>query len=190
MARGRPSKKAHIVNVAGGLFTQQGYQSTSIDQVVQAAAVSKPTVYSNFPTKLVLWENVLTQLTDQAQLAMPLHLKTLQKSAGVTLIPGWIKLWETWVNQAEHLAVYRILLGEQHKMQASTFALFAEFEAVLEKVLLAWIEPFSVSPMTFFALKAVSREALLTPSLMHLTKMDKTALAAQLDFLLQCDQSQ
>ncbi len=184
MARGRPSKKGHIVEAACGLFTQQGYQSTSIDQVVVTAGVSKPTVYSNFPTKLVLWETVLTSLTEQAQDEMQKVLMRLQTKKNLSLISGWILLWEAWVNKVERLAVYRILLGEQHKMLPSTFALFAEFEAVLESTLLVWIAEFSVSPMNFFALKAVSKEALLMPALMKQTMMDKTELESQLDELL------
>lgn len=184
MARGRPSKKAHIVEAAGGLFTQQGYQSTSIDQVVATAGVSKPTVYSNFPTKLVLWETALILLTEQAHDEMQKILVRLQTKKNLTLISGWILLWETWVNKVERLAVYRILLGEQHKMAPSTFALFAEFEAVLESTLLAWIAEFSVSPMNFFTLKAVSKEALLTPALMNQAMMNKSELECQLDDLL------
>lgn len=184
MARGRPSKKAHIVEAACGLFTQQGYQSTSIDQVVVTAGVSKPTVYSNFPTKLVLWETALASLTEQAQDEMQKVLVRLQAKKNLTLISGWILLWEAWVNKAERLAVYRILLGEQHKMLPSTFALFTEFGAVLESTLLAWIAEFSVSPMNFFALKAVSKEALLMPALMKQRMMDKADLESQLDSLM------
>jgi AcrR family transcriptional regulator len=184
MARGRPSKKTHIVEAACGLFTLQGYQSTSIDQVVVTAGVSKPTVYSNFPTKLVLWETALILLTEQAHDEMQKILVRLQTKKNLTLISGWILLWEAWVNKAERLAVYRILLGEQHKMAPSTFALFAEFEAVLESTLLAWIAEFSVSPMNFFTLKAVSKEALLTPALMNQAMMNKSELECQLDDLL------
>ena len=184
MARGRPSKKDHIVKVASVLFNEQGYQSTSIDQVVLEAAVSKPTVYSNFPAKLVLWENVLTLLTEQAQQEMKARLDTLQVKTEITLITGWITLWEEWVNKPERLAVYRILLGEQHKMASSTFVLFSEFETVLETTLMAWIDRFSVSPMNFFALKAVSKEALLMPALFNQKKMEKKELTQQLNGLM------
>jgi hypothetical protein len=39
--------------------------------------------------------------------------------------------------------------------------------------------------MTFFALKAVSKEALLTPALMNQTMMEKSALEHQLEALIQ-----
>lgn len=184
MARGRPSKKAHIVEVACELFTKQGYQSTSIDQVVSAAAVSKPTVYSNFPTKLVLWEAALSSLTERAQKEMSSVLSQLNLAKESNFIPGWIALWSAWVGKTERLASYRILMGEQHKMAPSTFALFVEFEAVLESALSEWITEFPVSPMTFFALKAISKEALLMPALLNQTMMEKGELGHQLTNLM------
>ncbi len=184
MARGRPSKKAHIVEVACELFTKQGYQSTSIDQVVLAAAVSKPTVYSNFPTKLVLWETALFSLTERAQEEMDIALLKLNSAKELSFITGWIALWSVWVGKAERLASYRILLGEQHKMAPSTFALFVEFEAVLESALSEWMTEFPVSPMIFFALKAVSKEALLMPALMNQAMIEENNLAQQLTDLM------
>lgn len=43
--------KAKIVAAAGGLFYEQGYQATTIDQVIERSGVSRPTVYSHFSTK-------------------------------------------------------------------------------------------------------------------------------------------
>lgn len=188
MARGRPSKKAHITDAACRLFTKQGYQSTSIDQVVQAAEVSKPTVYSNFPTKLVLWENVVESLIERAKEDMNAALMRLQSEVKTTdneaLLAGWITLWETWVAKQERLAVYRVLLGEQHKMATSTIALFDQFEAVLESVLAKWLEAFNVSLMALFALKAISKEALLMPALLNQARMSSDKFKKQLEWLV------
>ena len=184
MARGRPSKKAHIVKSARGLFTQQGYQSTSIDQVVATAGVSKPTVYSNFPTKLVLWEAVFAELIEESQYEMQAVLDRLNTHAKQDFFTGWVKLWETWLGLPERVRVYRILLGEQHKMMASTLLMFDEFEGVLDSALLAWLGHFSMSPNTLFILKAVTKEAILTPVLMNRASMSATELKRQLDPLL------
>ncbi|ETX11365.1 TetR family transcriptional regulator [Marinomonas ushuaiensis DSM 15871] len=187
MARGRPSKKAHIIDAACGLFTKQGYQSTSIDQVVVTAAVSKPTVYSNFPTKLVLWENVIESLIERAKDDMETTLSSLQSALktpdNTTLISGWITLWQTWVKKQERLAVYRVLLGEQHKMATSTVALFDQFETVLESALQAWLSGFDVIESSLFTLKAVTKEALLMPALLHQKPMDSIELMKQLELL-------
>jgi AcrR family transcriptional regulator len=188
MARGRPSKKAHIIDAACGLFTKQGYQSTSIDQVVLTAEVSKPTVYSNFPTKLVLWETVVESLIERAKEDMEAALTNLQSTLKTTdneaLVGGWITLWEAWTGKQERLAVYRVLLGEQHKMAASTVALFDQFEAVLESVLTKWLEAFNVTLMAFFALKAISKEALLMPALLNQECMKSDVFKKQLEWVI------
>lgn len=188
MARGRPSKKAHIVEVACGLFTKQGYQSTSIDQVVLTAAVSKPTVYSNFPTKLVLWETVVESLIERAKEDMETLLSNLQAGVKttdkITLVAGWITLWETWVAKQERLAVYRVLLGEQHKMAESTVALFDQFEAVLELVLTKWLAAFDVTLMALFALRAISKDALLMPALLNQERMNSDEFKKQLEWVI------
>ncbi|AFV00600.1 TetR family transcriptional regulator [Simiduia agarivorans SA1 = DSM 21679] len=44
-------KRQQIVQAASHLFTEQGYLSTSMDQVAEAAGVSKQTVYSHFGAK-------------------------------------------------------------------------------------------------------------------------------------------
>lgn len=50
--RGRSEeKRQQIIHAASHLFTEQGYLSTSMDQVAEAAGVSKQTVYSHFGTK-------------------------------------------------------------------------------------------------------------------------------------------
>lgn len=163
MARGRPSKKQHIVEHAKGLFQQLGYQGTSIDQVVVSAGVSKPTVYSNFATKQVLWTEVMGSIVTQSETA----LATLMDANTTDVVEAWVNVWQLWVDQGERLSVYRILLGERMKMEATAVALFAEFEQVLMAQLKAVLVKHEVilSPEQTFNLWAVSKELFLTPRL-------------------------
>ena len=183
MARGRPSKKAHIIEAASILFTKQGYQSTSIDQVVTAAAVSKPTVYSNFPTKLALWDNVLLSITERAQAEMYTSLAQLQSEGSATFVSGWLMLWKAWIKEQERLAVYRILLGERHKVADTTIALYDEFEQVLESALQSWLSGFEFE-VPFFVLKSVTKEALLMPALLHQEDMVTDDLTQWIEWLI------
>lgn len=43
-----------ILEAAYELFYAQGYQATTVDEVIERSGVSKPTVYSHFPTKEAL----------------------------------------------------------------------------------------------------------------------------------------
>jgi AcrR family transcriptional regulator len=52
--RGRPpskKKRQMILDAATRLFTEQGYEGTSVDDIAQEAGVSKQTVYSHFGSK-------------------------------------------------------------------------------------------------------------------------------------------
>lgn len=179
MARGRPSKKGIIAEAASELFTKQGYQATSIDQVVVAAGVSKPTVYSNFPTKLALWETVLEALIESSKAEMTTLLHN-QKVTASDFTQGWIALWEAWTAKPERLAVYLIMLGEQHKMAHTSFELFVEFESVLGDILMQCLEEAQIALEYFFILKAISKEAVLMPALMKQPPMEKWQFTLQL----------
>lgn len=71
---GRPkdlAKRAAILEAAKQLFTQNGYAGVSMDQIAQAAGVSKLTVYSHFGDKDGLFAEVVRAHCEQA---MPAHL--------------------------------------------------------------------------------------------------------------------
>lgn len=162
MARGRPSKKSHIIDTALTLFSRLGYQGTSIDQVVVAAEVSKPTVYSNFSSKQILWHQALERILENTEKDLQAFDKK-EKSA----IDLWLSLWQVWLDDANRLAVYRIMLGESHKMEESSFTLFKQLEAqldkALDKVLLGLEKPLNLSQR--YILIATSKDALLMPNL-------------------------
>ncbi|WP_428389426.1 TetR/AcrR family transcriptional regulator [Mucisphaera sp.] len=61
----KKSKRDHILETAQKLFANQGYQRTSVDQIIAAAEVAKMTVYNHFPTKADLVTAVVRR-RDQA----------------------------------------------------------------------------------------------------------------------------
>ncbi|MFT2110951.1 TetR/AcrR family transcriptional regulator [Marinomonas sp. 2405UD68-3] len=126
MTRGRPSKKLEIAACAKSLFQKQGYQGTSIDQVVVLSGVSKPTVYSNFSSKQVLWVEVMKQVIASAAIDM----QSLE-STDDDFLSQWIATWEKWQASSERLSLYRIILGESVKMEEEALVLFSNFETVL-----------------------------------------------------------
>lgn len=50
-----------VVSAAAGLFAEQGFAATSLDQVAAAAGVSRPTVFAAFGSKAGLLREVLDQ---------------------------------------------------------------------------------------------------------------------------------
>jgi AcrR family transcriptional regulator len=49
--RPKTDSRDRIINAAYDLFYRQGYQATSVDEIIAQSGLSKPTVYSYFPTK-------------------------------------------------------------------------------------------------------------------------------------------
>lgn len=183
MARGRPSKKSHIIDTALTLFSRLGYQGTSIDQVVVTAEVSKPTVYSNFSSKQILWNQALERILETAKRDLE-GLNVHQQEP----IDQWLSVWQLWLGDKNRLAVYRIMLGESHKMDNISFEFFEQLQALLDNALEQLLEklkqPLSVTQK--FVLKAASKEALLMPSLYASQALadNKTSLSAELKVLL------
>ena len=182
MARGRPSKKGLIASAASNLFRVSGYQGTSIDQVVVEAGVSKPTVYSNFPSKLLLWQEVLSLLIASSEQELQALTDELERS-NVRFTEGWVSLWQTWVTNQDRLAAYRIHWGEQHKLTGAEQDLFRSLEALLIHHLKRWMSHFSIAESKFFTLMAVSREACLIPCLAAKTS-ETVVLSDQIESLL------
>ncbi len=162
MARGRPSKKLQILDSARELFVELGYQGTTIDLVVQKAAVSKPTVYGHFPSKQVLWQAMLEQTLEAVE----------KERSAIEVVGGdWlgtiIEAYRLLAAKPETVAVYRIMLGERHKMADEARRRFEDFESRLElwcgAVLQA--EGVALNDEQCFVLHALCREGMLQPAL-------------------------
>ena len=58
-ARLTDRKRAAILDAAEAEFRQAGYEATSMDRIAASAGVSKRTVYNHFPSKEVLFAQIL-----------------------------------------------------------------------------------------------------------------------------------
>ncbi|MBM6551881.1 TetR/AcrR family transcriptional regulator [Marinomonas ostreistagni] len=164
MARGRPSKKGLIAEAAQKLFRVSGYQGTSIDQVVIEAGVSKPTVYSNYPSKLLLWQEVLQRLIAQSQTELEQQTQRLIEQK-VPFNEGWLQLWRCWCDCPNRLSAYRIHWGEAHKLSATEKALFSQLEQVLAEHLQTWLKHCQVDVQHYLVLFAVAQQTCLIAQL-------------------------
>jgi AcrR family transcriptional regulator len=175
MARGRPSKKQQILDTAQRLFSERGYQGTTVDLVVQRAGVSKPTVYSHFSSKQALWQAMLVQAIEASE----------EQRAGLDMDSAcWYELilqaFHQLAEQPRMLAIYRIMLGEPHKMEPQSRVLFAAFEGRFE----AWCErvlaqqAVTLDAEQRFILRALCREGVLQPALYQVPGLPLSQLGA------------
>jgi AcrR family transcriptional regulator len=143
------SKKDFITATALPLFLENGFKGTSIDMVVRASGVSKPTVYNHFPDKAALmlavmqrWiENnkpLILTISDQGELENFIRTRWLTDEAigfyAIVIGEGWRfpearKLfWE----QFDHL--WRVAFG--YVCEHSPNLLRADIERQLDRQLL------------------------------------------------------
>lgn len=51
----RDQRRLQLLNVAGTVFADRGYHNAAMDDIAEAAGVSKPVLYQHFPSKLDLY---------------------------------------------------------------------------------------------------------------------------------------
>lgn len=105
-----PAKYAAIVEAARQAFFTRGFHAATIEEIAQAAGVSKVTVYSRFGDKETLFEEVIrvesTRMAEvfDAGVAEQRSLEDQLNAYGVALL--------TFMFSEDHVAIDRVLLNE------------------------------------------------------------------------------
>jgi len=76
----KASNKEIIFKEAARLFSEKGYERTSMRAIAEAAGVSKPAIYYYFPNKDALFEDMLNAAVEQVQ-------EVLEKIQDSTMTP-------------------------------------------------------------------------------------------------------
>lgn len=67
-------RRIQVLDVAGGLFAEHGFHGLSMEQLADAAGVSKPVLYQHFPSKhdlyLALVHDAVTEMEEQVRKAL------------------------------------------------------------------------------------------------------------------------
>lgn len=72
--KGRISpKRGQIIRAAAKLFLERGYDSVSINDIIDAAGGSKETIYSNFGNKRKLFEAVVQQMCSEVTIRIDMR---------------------------------------------------------------------------------------------------------------------
>jgi TetR/AcrR family transcriptional repressor of mexJK operon len=107
---GRPkdlSKRAAILDAAKRMFTAQGFERVSMDQIAAEAGVSKLTVYSHFGDKETLFSAAISAKCEE-QLATGLFAADPESSLREQLL-GIGRAFFALTTSEEALAIYRVV---------------------------------------------------------------------------------
>jgi AcrR family transcriptional regulator len=100
-------RRSQLLEVAIELFAAGGFHATSMEDIADAAGVTKPVVYQHFPSKRALYRELLDDV--DAQLTHRLVLATASASTGRERVQEGFAAYFHFV--AEHRAAFRLLFG-------------------------------------------------------------------------------
>jgi AcrR family transcriptional regulator len=55
-------RRVQLIEVATALFAERGFDATSMDDIAEAAGVTKPVLYQHFPSKRALYRELLDEI--------------------------------------------------------------------------------------------------------------------------------
>jgi AcrR family transcriptional regulator len=114
-------RRAQLLAVATEVFAERGFHATSMDEVAEAAGVTKPVLYQHFPSKRALYRELLDDV--DAQLVSSLVAATTSASTGRERVQEGFAAYFRFV--ATNRAAFRLLFGASVRNDAE-FAVVAE----------------------------------------------------------------
>jgi AcrR family transcriptional regulator len=124
--RKKRATRAAIHDAAMRLFAEQGFAGTTVDQIAEAADVSRATVFHYFPTK----EDIVF---GDAPLAVEALAEALRGREAIPAVREWIGGLAGWIEP--DLVLQLRLVREVPGVGARRFQLHGEFERVLADAL-------------------------------------------------------
>ncbi|TXR54556.1 TetR/AcrR family transcriptional regulator [Reinekea thalattae] len=122
------SKKIQIAETALPLFLNDGFKATSIDKVVKASKVSKPTIYNHFPDKEALLYFALQHWLEQQETPL------IQATGELDLQH---QISQHWLTQ-EAILFYGLFLGEGHNAHEAKTLFLTQFDEPWRHALRTW----------------------------------------------------
>jgi AcrR family transcriptional regulator len=114
-------RRTQLLGVALEVFADQGFHATSMDEVAEAAGVTKPVLYQHFPSKRALYRELLDEV--DAQLVARLVEATTKAATGRERVQAGFAAYFRFV--AGNRAAFRLLFGASVRNDPE-FAVVAE----------------------------------------------------------------
>jgi AcrR family transcriptional regulator len=117
-------RRSQLLEVAIRLFAEHGFHATSMDDIAEAAGVTKPVLYQHFPSKRALYRELLDDV--DRQLTERLLDATSHATTGRERVQDGFAAYFRYV--AAHRDAFRLLFGASVRNDA-------EFASVAESVI-------------------------------------------------------
>jgi AcrR family transcriptional regulator len=100
-------RRTQLLEVAIEIFAERGFHATSMDDIAEAAGVTKPVLYQHFPSKRALYRELLDDV--DRQLTERLVVATAAATSGRERVQEGFAAYFRFV--AAHRASFRLLFG-------------------------------------------------------------------------------
>ncbi len=100
-------RRTQLLSVAVEVFGERGFHATSMDEVAEAAGVTKPVLYQHFPSKRALYRELLDDV--DAQLVAQLVEATAGAASGRERVEAGFAAYFRFVS--DNRAAFRLLFG-------------------------------------------------------------------------------
>jgi AcrR family transcriptional regulator len=127
--RKKLATRAAIHDGAMRLFAERGFAGTTIDQIAEAADVSRATVFSYFPAK----EDIVWGDAPQALAALDALLRDAPEGGTVATVRAWLRQATGWLEP--RLLLQRKLAAEVPVVGARRVQILREAESVIAAAL-------------------------------------------------------
>lgn len=135
--RMRTTKRDLILNTARDLFLVQGFEGTSIDQIAEAAGVSRQTIYNNFDGKEALFKALAGALADHV--VEPLLGDELQGSDVESTLTKLAERALSLMVLPSTLALHRLVVTEAPKFPSVARQIYQSGAARAAQALAAYL---------------------------------------------------
>ena len=102
-----PMRRQHILDCALPIFGEHGFHDTSMNDIANAAGITKPVIYQHFASKRDLYSALITELGEE--MIATVTQATGDASDGKAQTQQGFHAYFTWVDQ--HQDGFRVLFG-------------------------------------------------------------------------------
>jgi AcrR family transcriptional regulator len=131
------ARRATILEAAQGVFGQRGYHGTSIDDVAQAAGISKALIYEHFASKRDLHAELVA--LHAGELFRRLQANANAGTAGEARMRGGVDIFFTWVE--EQPEAWRVLFRDAADEEIADITAGVQAQALNLMVALSHADP-------------------------------------------------
>lgn len=157
--RKRLETRQRIAETALGLFVKNGYDETTLDDIAEAAEISRRTVFSYFSSKediLLAWQSGIAEVLRAAVLAESTDQEPIDAVANAML-----KLASAY-NSEDNIVIDRLLRSTETLRASKQVKYIKQEEAIFQALITLWPQPGRRQALRVVAMASVGALRLAT----------------------------